>query len=40
MNYTQETEHKTPVSQLFLAAFVPSLIILRKKKTLQPFNEG
>ena len=31
MNYTQETEHKTPVSQLFSAAFVSSLIVLRKK---------
>lgn len=32
MNYSQRSEHETPVSQLFSAAFVSLLIIMEKKK--------
>ena len=35
MSYSQETAHKTPVSQLFSAAFMSSLIILKGGGTCQ-----
>ena len=40
MSYSLETAHTTPVSQLFSAAFMSSLIILKAGGTLPFFNEG